>query len=199
MLWMAYSDQWGADELEWLSRYDGLRALRLTNLGAYCLGMTNEFTPTQPVSLLKFEVLSNLSIRIISGEPQPADKFLLDTWAEPVSNNTWRLDPKRACEAVERGQISADFETLLSQCNDQELPETVKGFFKTCESDGKALKRLGEAQLFECRDTNTAAVISSQNELKNACFRIGETQVVAPSARVAKFRKAVKSLGLGIV
>ena len=36
-----YWDMWGADELEYLSRYDGLEYLRLNLLGAYCLGVAD--------------------------------------------------------------------------------------------------------------------------------------------------------------
>ncbi len=194
-----YRKQWGGDDIQWLSRYDGLRAFRITKLGAYCLGMSNDFTATQPISSLKLEVLPNLNIHIISGDPQPAQKFLLETWGKPVTKNTWHLEPKRACEAVERGQNIVDFVKFLSQHSDQLLPESVARFFKTSESNGRALKRLGEAQIFECRDTNTANMICEQNELKHSCFRIGAAQVAVPSARVAKFRKVVKSLGLGIV
>ena len=35
-----YTELWGTDDLEFLSRYDGLRYVRLTALGAYCLGLT---------------------------------------------------------------------------------------------------------------------------------------------------------------
>ena len=32
---------WGADDLDYLSRYDGLEYFRLTSLGAYCLELAN--------------------------------------------------------------------------------------------------------------------------------------------------------------
>ena len=35
-----YHGNWGADDLDYLSRYDGLRAVRLNALGAYALGLT---------------------------------------------------------------------------------------------------------------------------------------------------------------
>jgi hypothetical protein len=37
---------WGRDDPEFLSRYDGLRALRLNALGAYILGQTDCYEPT---------------------------------------------------------------------------------------------------------------------------------------------------------
>jgi len=75
--------------------------------GLTAWGVTDEFTPVQPTSLLKLEMLSNLSIRLIAGEPQLAEKFLLEAWAEPVAEDTWRLEPKRARKAVERGLSTA--------------------------------------------------------------------------------------------
>ncbi|MCF6312546.1 MAG: hypothetical protein L3J39_08850 [Verrucomicrobiales bacterium] len=194
-----YRDQWGGDDIEWLSRYDGLRAFRITKLGAYCLGMSDEFTPTQPVSSLKLEVSSDLNIHIISGELQVAQKFLLDTWANPTANNTWLLDPQRACQAVERGQNTADFAQFLNQHGDQLLPESVAAFLKRSETNGKALKHLSDAQIFECNHPSTADRIANLDALKKSCFRIGKTQLVVPAKRVAQFKKTVRSLGLGIV
>jgi len=194
-----FSSQWGAEDLEWLSRYDGLRKIRLTPLGAYCLGMVHDFTPTAMETKLLIEVMTNLQIRIVSGEIQPAEKMLLDTWAEPVAVNTWRLEAKRARKAIERGQNSADFIAFLNGGDDQPLPETVVGFLKNAENDGKAIKSQGEAQLFRCRDSKTAEMVAAQKDLKNRCFQLGGDQLVVPAKHVVKFRKVVQSLGLGIV
>lgn len=40
-----YHDNWGADDLNCLSRYDGLLAIRLNPLGAYALGLTGDYHP----------------------------------------------------------------------------------------------------------------------------------------------------------
>ncbi|MGK0190596.1 MAG: ribosomal protein S27E [Verrucomicrobiales bacterium] len=193
-----FTAQWGGDDLEWLSRYDGLRAFRITNLGAYCFGRTPNFKPTQPSSSLELTVLPSLSIRLRSGTPLAAEKLLLQTWAEPVGTDVWRLEPTRAREAVERGQSASDFAAFLQKCDNQPLPETVRGFLKTCDSDGKALRSRGEACLFECRDAHTCAMICAQPQLQNRCLRCGETQLVVPGGHLATFRKVVRSLGLGV-
>ena len=54
---------WGADELEWLSRYDGLRAFRLNDLGAYCLGLTDDYVSSLPESTLELEIGTQRTIR----------------------------------------------------------------------------------------------------------------------------------------
>jgi hypothetical protein len=40
-----FGDLWGTDDLEFLSRYDGLIYFRVTPLGAWCLGSVEDYTP----------------------------------------------------------------------------------------------------------------------------------------------------------
>jgi len=194
-----FRDQWGADDMKWLSRYDGLRAFRITNLGAYCLGLNEAFKPSRPVSSLRLSVLPSLGIQVVSGEPSIADRLLLETWAEPVTARSWRLDHERAINAVERGRSVHDFAAFLENCDDQPLPQSVEGFLRSSESDGTALRSQGDAFLFDCRDSQTAELVVSRKELLNLCDRIGPNGLVVPTVHEAKFRKVVRELGLGIV
>jgi hypothetical protein len=194
-----YRDQWGADDLEWLSRYDGFRSFRLTNLGAYCLGMTEDFKPAMPTTSLKLTVLPSLRIRIRSGVLLPAEKLHLETWAEPEEPDTWKLDAEHALEAVERGQSAAEFAEFLSSRDDQALPDTVEAFLLNCERNGKALKTCGEAALINCRDAETATLVCAQKELHGHCHRCGETLLAVTTTQLPKFRKIARSLGLGLV
>jgi hypothetical protein len=194
-----FRNLWGADDMKWLSRYDGLRAFRITNLGAYCLGLSDDFKPSRPASLFRLSVLPSLNINVVSGQPTQADRLLLETWAEPVTDLSWRLDTERAVRAVERGRSARDFAAFLESCDDQPLPQGVEGFLRTSESDGTALRHKGEALVFDCRDGPTAELVCSRKELLNRCFRIAHSGVVVPAEHEAKFRKVVRELGLGVV
>jgi hypothetical protein len=44
-----YHDNWGVEDLDCLSRYDGLLEIRLNALGAYVLGVTDEYRPPPEV------------------------------------------------------------------------------------------------------------------------------------------------------
>lgn len=194
-----FRGQWGSDDLEWLSRYDGLRAFRITRLGAWVFGMADKYEKTLPESSLQLSVSSDKTIRVVSGTTQSSDRMLLDTWAESISNDIWRLDSARARGAVERGQSADEFAIFLGKCDEQPLPETVLGFLKNSVKDGQALKNLGAAFIYQCRDADTAAMITSQKSLQSHCYRCGELELVVPEAHISKFKKTIKLLGLGIV
>lgn len=73
-----FRGQWGAGDLEWLSRYDGLRAFRITKLGAWVLGMTDQYEKTLPESSLQLRVSPDKTIRVVSGNMQSSDRMLLE-------------------------------------------------------------------------------------------------------------------------
>ncbi len=194
-----FCDQWGTENLKWLSRHDGLRAFRITPLGAWCLGLTHEFKASIPLSSLELSVTPGLSIEVVSGQPTAADRMMLEGWALPMGKNDWRLDPALAVSAVERGRGTLEFAMFLKNCGCRPLPEDVARFLETAERDGTALRRKGQALIFECRDEETAARICSLEPLRNRCFRIGVAGLVVPAEHEARFCKLVRESGLGIV
>lgn len=194
-----FTEQWGGDCLSWLSRYDGLRAFRITPLGAYCLGISETYQTSVLAADLELSVMPNLRIHAVSGTPTAAVQFLLDSWADPVGGGVWQLDPARGRAAVERGLAADDFMAVLQQFDRQPVPETVAGFLKSCERDATALRAGPEARFFDCRDAATAAMICSRKELKDICFGCGDARLAVAAAQEARFRKVIQSLGLGVV
>lgn len=192
-------DIWGADELAWLSRYDGLRAFRLTPLGAYVIGLEDEYNPPPSTSSALLEVGSNRVIRLTTGKLDPADRLLLEAWAEKIESDAWRLDRTLALQAVERGQKAEDLASFLRSRDPQPLPQTVEGFLAEVERDGRAVRCCGEALLFECRDEETALQICSQKGLSALCHHSGGTRITVPAAHAEKFRSGVRKLGMGVV
>jgi hypothetical protein len=88
---------------------------------------------------------------------------------------------------------------LLQRYDHQPLPEEVTAFLEACQRDGTALRSAGEAVFFDCRDAATTGLIASHDGLSDLCFRCSNTRLAVPAANVAKFRKLVRALGLGIV
>lgn len=102
----------GTDELDCLSRYDGLMYLRLNNLGAWCPGCAREYEPT-PVTVEPFlKVLPNLEIAVMAPSLMPADRLALAQFAEQTSDAIWKLDAETLLKSVEAGHSIADMAAL---------------------------------------------------------------------------------------
>ena len=187
----------GADDLAYLSRYDGLRYFRLNPLGAYCLGEVDAYEPTLPPPAVRLIVFPDLRMRV-EGTLPSHEHLLLETVANPESDDAWRLDPGRILAAMENGYKLKELREFLSARDDQPLPETVEGFLRNLERGEHALKSRDAALLIECADKDVAARLAADRKTAPLCLPAGERHVVVRAKDEKRFRKAVHGLGYGM-
>lgn len=193
-----FRDLWGADDLEFLSRYDGLAYFRLTALGAYCLGVADKYTTAPVRAHAGLSVLPSLHIHAAGGRLSPDEELLLDLWAEKETQASWRLDRQKALQATEKGHDITELRAFLQAREEQPLPETVELFVKTVQRQGRALKRVGTALLIHCEDAEIVASIAMHKETAALCLRAGDHHLVVRLEHKEKFRKLVHLLGFGM-
>ncbi|RDH46486.1 hypothetical protein [Zooshikella ganghwensis] len=192
-----YSHIWGTDDLDFLSRYDGLIYFRLNSLGAYCLGLTSKYESNHIETKVKLSILPNF--QITTSETLLAEQaFILETYAEKLSDQQWRLSQEKMLSAVEQGHTLSELKTFLTEGDDQPLPETVEGLIAKVEHQAQSLTLKGPAILIECADADIASTISKHELTKKHCMLAGQRHLVVKANSEATFRKALRQLGYGI-
>ena len=189
---------WGTDDLDFLSRYDGLLYFRLNPLGAYCLGLAEKYEPRAVQARAALTVLPSLQVNVSEEALSPDEALLLGTYAEQESDTVWRLDREKALAAVESGYQIAELRAFLQARDAQPLPETVESFLITTERRARALINKGTALLIECAEAEVADVVAHHEPMKKLCLRAGERHLVVPVEAEEPFRKALRSLGYGM-
>ena len=193
-----FGDLWGADMLAFLSRYDGLQYIRLTELGAYCMGLTAHYSPALVQTRAALQVLPSLMVHVQGGLLAPEEAAVLDTSAQPVSDSAWLLDRQKAVAAVELGIPTSDLAAFLCSRDLQPLPDTVLAFMRSSQTMGQALQVLGTALLIECLDADIAQRIASHPETASLCTQAGARHLVVKSENVARFRTKLRVVGYGM-
>jgi hypothetical protein len=193
---------WGTDDLAYLSRYDGLCAIRLTPLGAYILGIADNYQPAPMVSTVRLSVMPSLVITVDQGAQgalNGEEQLVLETWATPLTAGSWRLDREVALSAIEKGHDITELQTFLQDRDDMPLPDTVESLIRHCQRNGNALKLQGNAQLIQCRDEAMAELLASHKETAELCLRAAPKMLVVRSQHLEKFRDRARILGFGMV
>jgi hypothetical protein len=193
-----FRELWGVDDLDYFSRYDGLTYFRLNPLGAYCLGLADQYTPQQIEARARLTVLPSLRVNVSGGALSLDEAMLLETWADRESDDVWHLSQERALKAIETGGQISELREFLKAREEQELPETVVGFITTTERRARACVNRGAALLIECTDAAIADQIATHERMKKLCLRAGEKHLVVMSDAEESFRKALRSLGYGM-
>jgi hypothetical protein len=193
-----YRSLWGTDDLSFLSRYDGLRYFRINPLGAYGLGLTDDYQPARQAPDCTLRILPSLQITVASGALSVEESLSLELWAEPLGDGRWRLDQSRILEAVERGQPLAELRAFLAARDDQGLPDTVEGFLGQIEKQATALRIAGPVLLIDCADDELAELLANHKDTKALCAKAGNRQLAIKMDAEDRFRRAVRGLGYGL-
>jgi Helicase conserved C-terminal domain len=195
---------YGFDE-EYVSRYDGLLGIRLTPLGAYVLGLTDEYRsgivdPSQEKPSLR--VLPNLDVVVLDvAALTPADRALLERIGAPQSQGVYRLDRGRILEATEQGVTLERVQELLvrkSGVADEELPQTVRVFLADVDRRASAIRETGRMVLLESKDPYLLIELANKPSLRAfVCLAsIGDSPaLLVPEAHQARARRELLKLG----
>jgi hypothetical protein len=191
-----FHDRWGTDELSCLSRYDGLRYVRINPLGAWCLDRAERYEPPVREAADVLHVLPNLDV-VAKHPPLPAsDRLLLDRFAEPQSEAVWKLTADKVLAVLESGGTLNELEEFLTARGGAELPQTVRVFLDDLQARAGRLRDLGTARLIECADAELARLLASDPQLRAKCHLAGERWLVFRAEDEAAIRRALRRLGL---
>ena len=193
-----YRDLWGADDLLFLSRYDGLHYFRLNPLGAYCLGVAETYEPGTPEPRASLTVLPGLRLKVAGAPLSGEERLVLETYATAESEELWCLDRDKTLSAIENGHGANELRDFLTARDDQPLPETVEGFLRDTLRRARALVPRGSALLIECIDADLAAQLASHARTAKLCLRAGERHLAVRAESEDAFRKAVHKMGYGM-
>lgn len=184
--------------MDFLSRYDGLKFIRINSLGAFCLDLAETYELPEIAVKSSFTILPNLKIKIDGAALTVGEEIFLENFAEKEDGNLWRLSQEKTIYALENGKKIESLREFLEKREEQLLPETVEGFLRDTEKRAAALKSKETAQIIECETTEIADEISQNPHTKKFCERFGKKslEVFAPDEK--KFREIVRKIGYGV-
>lgn len=193
-----YHSNWGSDHLDALSRYDGLRRIRLTSLGAYALGRTDTFTPAEELAeISQLMVLPNLDIVVPRGITQ-TERLTLAAFATQTADHTWNVSPASLTAALGAGCDLTEFTAYLHRRAEHELPSALITLIEDVRRRGAQLIDRGHLRVIECADPATAMLIVGDRRLRPLCHLLGDRFLAVQPEHESKFRTALLKLGFGL-
>ncbi len=191
-----FRGNWGADELDYLSRYDGLLAVRLNALGSYALGASDAYQPPAAATPEKavLKVLPNRDV-VATGTISTADRLMLDAYATATSERVWPVETAGLLTAINAGRSLEQFVEFLSSRSAGELPAAVTTLITDVTDRASALRDAGMIRLIECADPALATLIARNRRLQRICRPLGDRYLAVEVGHEPAFRKALLALG----
>jgi hypothetical protein len=189
----------------YVSRYDGLLALRLTTLGAYVLRQASDYVPPPaltPSGPPLLRVLPNLDLVITDASRLlPNDRAFLERIGTPQSEDVYRLSRELLLDGAQHGlgldQVQA-FLAAKSGAAPEAFPTTVRVFFADLARRLDALREGGRLLALESDDPLLLAELANDPGLRGVVQlgKIGErTVLLVPEDQEPAARRQLKKLG----
>ncbi|MCR4344318.1 MAG: hypothetical protein NUV44_06085 [Candidatus Scalindua sp.] len=193
-----YYSLWGADSLEFLSRYDGLQYIRINSLGAWCLGISESYkaAPIEKQRILK--ILPNRDITETKTPFPHSEAIFLETIADKTSDKVWKLNPDKILIAYEKGRSVEEVKEFLLAKSEHDLPDTIVSFFNDMIRRNRLLSDEGNARLIKVSDPVVALTLANDSRLKDLCISAEGGYIAVPSSNENAFRKKLREMGYGI-
>ncbi|MGI9277415.1 MAG: hypothetical protein ACR2PT_21530 [Endozoicomonas sp.] len=188
----------GINEMECLSRYDGLRFFRLTPLGEYALGLTDHYQEEEAASSETMLSIQRQGRIAFDNKPTPWEQRFISLYAEQSGDTVWKLSRKKIMEALQVGGSTDELKRFLLTREDQPfLPEDCENLLKQAEANRDGVKPQGEALIMTCKNQEIAELIVNDKALSKWCQRLGKLQIVIPKSKEKKFRESLNTMGIG--
>ncbi len=191
-----YYDLWGIDGIDFLSRYDGLKYVRVNSLGAYVLGIADRYHPPVFKARPVLKVLANNDIVITDVfSISPADKLFLGKTCKKVSASLWRISLKTILDAAQNGTETEEIISFLKSRSSEAIPQTVITLLNDAKKGTTRLSYSGRAHLIECGDPVLVQLISSDRKLSRTCLPAGDLHIIVLPGMEKPFIKALADIG----
>jgi hypothetical protein len=190
-----YRDHWGVDDYLCLSRYDGLKYFRINALGAWCLGLTQDYEPEPLVTKKTWRVLPNHDVVSSELNPDPSETLFLDRVTERTSERVWRLDREKILTAVEDGLKIDEITEFLENHSADPIPATVATLLADLRDRAGRLRDMGTARMIECADAETAQLLVLDAKLKTLCLLAGKRTLVFRESDESAVRSRLRKVG----
>ncbi len=194
-----YRHLYGAAELDFLSRYDGLCYFRITELGAYILDIHSGYQQPQEQGQIVIYLSPDNQLRICKSKFGKNEMQLLDNWAEQTQQSEWRLSRDRILISIENGRNLTELRRFLNKHARENLPDSLSSFLELCEKNAHAMQVSEYAHLIQCADSKTTEAVSSHPQTSHLCQRVSDTQLVVTSSNLEVFHEKAHELGLGLI
>ncbi|MCB0852001.1 MAG: hypothetical protein KDD63_07270, partial [Bacteroidetes bacterium] len=178
------------------SPYDGIKAVKLNDLGAYVLGLTQTYESQIKAPFTLELAEDSLSILLTDGDLDRA-AMAIASFAKPLGNKRFYTDSELFLGDC-KTPIDLDHKiNIFKSIFSQELPSKWDEFFNDISQKVNPIEEESDFAVFRVDHNNQALLqlIARDTELKRLCLKAEGFLILIAKKDINKFRKRLQTFG----
>ena len=178
------------------SVYDGLKYIRVTELGAYVFNHTKAYSGVikRPFTLALDE--DSLSILLTDGDTGLASKAI-SSFAKPVGGNRFTTNASLFLENCKTEDDLTHKISIFTSIFPGDLPANWSAFFSDISLKANPLKPTAEYHIFHVSENNKQLLhlLARDEELKKICIKAEKFHILVHYTNLTKLKNILRSYG----
>ncbi len=183
---------------DYFSPYDGLKFVKLTELGAYVIGKRKQYTQAPETKQIPL-VLSEDSLMIISDETDLTADILLKNYSQKVGSNRYKTDYSSFLQGTHSEKDVKNKIKLFQKIVNNKLPANWKAFFDSLTNNMNSLTDVSnQYSLLKISPSNKKIIhlIAQDTELKKYVRKAEGFHILVKKSDLTKFKTRLKEFGI---
>ncbi len=180
----------------YFSNYDGVKALKLTRLGAYILGISSEYQAPKVKQSYELNLSADNLIILVEGETALTDN-LLANYADKIGANRYAVSNDSFLKSVTNKKDLKLKIDLFQQLINLNLPPNWQAFFMSLDKKINPLTALKEVLVFKIPsdDPELVKLLIQNQEIKKLLIKAEDYQIIVLQKDYPALRNKLKSFG----
>ncbi len=204
MLWSCYGlldiayDEIDTTELgkTYFSVYDGIKAIKLTNLGAFILGKTTQYEAPKVQKSYDLTLSSENLIILVEGETTMTDN-LLGTYADKIGSNRYAVSNETFLKNINSKKELKIKIDIFKQIINTDLPANWKTFFSILDKKIHPLTPIEEVLVFKIPsdDPELIKLLIQNPSIKKLLIKAEDYQIIVSKKDYPTLKTKLKAFG----
>jgi len=190
-----FGDIWGTDGMYFLSRYDGLKYIRINSLGDYCFGNSDEYTYSKEETENIDIKIDNKGLITLNAILPPHDLLtILDRFTLKKSNNSWQILRSSLMNAIEKGNSVSEFTDFLYKYNIN-LSLKLKEQINDIEQKSDSIKIKDKVIVYQLKTIKLKGELVNDSKIGGMCMDIGTNLLGVSETNNKNFLTEIRKRG----
>ncbi|ACN17759.1 conserved hypothetical protein [Desulforapulum autotrophicum HRM2] len=179
----------------YLSPFDGLKYVRLTEFGRYALDRTQRFTTDITAPSGEIEVDANNTLLSIQGQ-DPIKRMILEAVGEPINQSSYRVDFNSFLQECTTATEVKNKITFFRENIAEHPPAVWERFFENLLNRLNPIKPVPALSVFKIKpDRELLSLLTSDSLLKKYVMRAENHHMVVEKTHLSKVKKRLAQFG----
>ena len=182
---------------DWFSEYDNLKAVKLTPLGAYALGLSDVYDAPTATNTNKLVFEENSLMIRAEGNPDIA-QIVLTNYAQKVAANRYQFSQSLFLKDCKKSKDIINKITLFKQTIGQTLPPFWENYLAQLVANSKRIADVNNAIVYQLKpeDKELHRLLVNDDALKKMVIKAEQFKIIVATNQIAAFRNRLKEFGI---